>query len=348
MAPAPGVRAAEADAPDGASLSAAPGGAASAGRPPDTDSEAVRRPAIPLFRHSGSLSHWQRRRESLIGAGLCVAGLSSVAISAGIVFVLVAESVPFFRHVSLREFLTDRYWMPVFAEPHFGIMPLVVGTVLATLVALSVALPVGTIVAVWLSEFCPGRLREIIKPVLELLSAVPTVIYGYFALQAVTPVLQRVIPGVEQFNVLSAGLVMGVMIIPYISSLSEDAMRAVPMILREGSCAMGADRLTTAWRVVFPAALSGIASAWTLGVARAIGETMIVAIAAGQRPNLTIDVREPAATISAYIAQVSLGDLPHGSIGYQSIFAAGLTLFLMTLVFNLAGYMLRRQFRQAY
>jgi phosphate transport system permease protein len=227
-------------------------------------------------------------------------------------------------------------------------MPLVSGTVVTTAVALAVAMPIGTIIAVWLSEFAPSRLREIIKPSLELLAAVPTVVYGYFAVQLVTPFLQVFIPNLPEFNMLSAGLVMGVMIVPYVSSLSEDAMRAVPMILREGSFAMGAGKLTTALRVVFPAALSGIGAAYTLAISRAIGETMIVAIAAGQRPNLTMDPREPAATISAYIVQVSLGDLPHGSIGYQSIFAAGITLFLMTLVFNIAGYTLRKRYRQVY
>jgi phosphate transport system permease protein len=215
-------------------------------------------------------------------------------------------------------------------------------------VALAVALPIGTIVAIYLSEFAPALLREIVKPVLELLSAVPTVVYGYFALLFVAPLLQRFIPDLPTFSMLSAGVVMGIMIIPYVSSLSEDAMRAVPKLLREGSYALGANRLQTSVKVVFPAALSGIGAAYILGISRAIGETMIVAIAAGTQPNLTLDPRNPAATITAYIVQVSLGDLPHGSIGYQSIFAAGLVLFCMTLFFNVVGHVLRRRFREEY
>lgn len=290
----------------------------------------------------------RRWRERPIEFLLFVAAFSSVAVTAGIVFVLLYESATFFKHVSLGDFLTDRLWTPLFADAHYGIMPLVAGTLVTTGVALSVALPLGTIVAIYLSEFAPFRLREIIKPALELLSAVPTVIYGYFALGFVAPMLQKLIPNLPLFSMLSAGIVMGIMIIPYVSSLSEDAMRAVPMLLREGSYALGASRLGTALKVVFPAALSGIGAAYILGISRAIGETMIVAIAAGMQPNLTWNPTEPAATITAYIVQVSLGDLPHGTIGYQSIFAAGLTLFIMTLLFNIAGHVLRKKFREAY
>jgi phosphate transport system permease protein len=295
-----------------------------------------------------SVPRFRRIREMIIGVLLFLAGSWSVLVTGGIVFILVAESVPFFQHVTLWEFLTDTQWMPMFAEPRFGILPLVTATMVTTMVALLVAVPLGTIIAIWLSEFAPPKLREMLKPALELLSAVPTVVYGFFAIQLVTPVLQWFIPDLPQFNMLSAGLVMGIMIVPYVSSLSEDATRSVPMILREGSYAMGANRLTTAIRVVFPAALSGIGAAYTLAISRAVGETMIVAIAAGQMANFTLDPRESAATISAYIAQVSMGDLPHGSIGYQSIFAAGLTLFLMTLVFNIAGFVLRKRYRQVY
>lgn len=286
--------------------------------------------------------------ERIIETGLLLSALSSILITVGIVFVLVVESATFFRDVSLWLFLTDTMWTPLFANPRFGILPLLCGTLLTTGIALSVSLPIGTIVAIYLSEFAPAWLRELIKPVLELLSAVPTVVYGYFALLFVTPLLQKVIPGLPGFNVLSAGLVMGVMIIPYVSSLSEDAMRSVPMLLREGSYALGANRFLTAIRVVYPAAFSGIGAAYILGISRAVGETMIVAIAAGMQPNLTLDPRQPAETITAYIVQVSLGDLPHGSVGYQSIFAAGMVLFLMTLSFNLIGYELRRRFREAY
>ena len=287
-------------------------------------------------------------KERIIESGLLLAALSSIAITLGIVGILLFESASFFAHVSMKDFLTDTYWTPLFAVPRYGILPLVAGTLVTTAVALAVAIPVGTIVAVYLSEFAPSLLREILKPILELLSAVPTVVYGYFALLFVTPILQKIIPGLPTFSMLSAGIVMGVMIIPYVSSLSEDAMRAVPMSLREGSYAMGANKTLTALRVVFPAALSGIAASYVLAVSRAIGETMIVAVAAGMQPNLTFNPAEPAETITAYIVQVSLGDLPHGSVGYQSIFAAGFVLFLMTLAFNILGYVLRRRFREAY
>ncbi len=289
-----------------------------------------------------------RLKERIIESLLFVAAFSSVAITVGIVGTLIYESSTFFAHVSIRDFLTDTLWTPLFASPHFGIVPLVAGTLVTTAVALAVALPIGTVVAIYLSEFAPSTVREVIKPALELLSAVPTVVYGYFALQFMSPLLQKVIPGLPTFNMLSAGVVMGIMIIPYVSSLSEDAMRAVPMSLREGAYAMGANRIITALKVVYPSALSGIVASYILAISRAIGETMIVAIAAGMQPNLTFDPREPAATITAFIVQVSLGDLPHGSIGYQSIFAAGLTLFIMTLAFNILGYVLRKRFREAY
>lgn len=291
---------------------------------------------------------WRLALERLIEVGLVLSAASSIAITAGIVFVLVRESIPFFAHVSIVEFLTERLWTPLFADPKYGILPLLSGTIMTTVIALAVAMPVGTILAIWLSEFASPRAREIIKPVLEILSAVPTVVFGYFAVQTVTPQLQLLIPSLPAFNMLSAGLIMGVMIVPYVSSLSEDAMRAVPMLLREGSYAMGAGKLNTAIRVVVPAALSGIGAAYTLAVARAVGETMIVAIAAGQQPNLTFNPVESAATITAYIVQVSLGDLPHDSIGYQSIFAAGITLFIMTMAFNLVGTWLRKRYRQSY
>src|SRR5579872_1416637 len=287
-------------------------------------------------------------KDRLIGSLLFLAALSSVGVTTGKVTILVFESAPFFGHVSLWEFLTDTIWTPLFADPHYGILPLVSGTLVTTGVALAVALPVGTMIAIYLSEYAPFALREIIKPVLELLSAVPTVVYGYFALLFVTPLLQRLFPELPTFSMLSAGIVMGVMIIPYVSSLSEDAMRAVPMLLREGAYALGANKMITSIRVVYPAALSGIGAAYILGISRAIGETMIVAIAAGMQPNFTFNPAQPAATITAYIVQVSMGDLPHGSIGYQSIFAAGLTLFLMTLGFNILGHMLRKRFREAY
>jgi phosphate transport system permease protein len=287
-------------------------------------------------------------RDHFVEALLLAAALLAVFITAAIVYILVSESVPFFAHVSLVDFFTDRLWTPMFDQPHFGIMPLVAGTLVTTFVALCLAIPCGTIIAIYLSEFAPYKVREFIKPALELLGAVPTVVYGYFALLVVTPFLQRLIPSLPGFNMLSAGLVIGVMIIPYVASVSEDAMRAVPNYMREGSYAMGATRIQTAVRVVVPGALSGIAAAYILGISRAIGETMVVAVAAGLQPNLTWNPLESAATITSFIVQVSLGDLPHGSVGYQSIFAAGLVLMITTLLFNIAGFFLTRRFREVY
>jgi phosphate transport system permease protein len=291
----------------------------------------------------------QRLRERVIEFVLLLCGAASVAITIAIVAVLLYESALFFTHVSIFEFLFTTVWTPLFADPKYGILPLVSGTLLSSGVALLVAFPLGMVIAIYLSEFANERVRETLKPFLELLSGIPTVVYGYFALLFITPLLQAtILPNLPGFNVLSAGIVMGIMIIPYISSLSEDAMRAVPNALREGSLAMGATRLQTSIKVVLPAAFSGLAAAAVLAIARAVGETMIVAIAAGQQPNFTFDPTESAATVTAYIAQVALGDLPHGSIAYQSIFAAGLTLLGLTLLFNLAAYALRRRFREAY
>jgi len=287
-------------------------------------------------------------RERVIEFILFLAAFVSVATTLGIVFILAWESVVFFRQVPLATFLTDTMWTPLFSEPRYGILPLLSGTLTTSAVALLVAIPMGTIIAIYLSEFAPFTVREVAKPILELLGGVPTIIYGYFALLFVTPLLQRIWPELPGFNMLSAGLVMGIMIIPYVSSVAEDAMRAVPMALREGSYAMGGTRFRTATRVVMPAAMSGIAAAYILGISRAVGETMVVAVAAGMQPKFTFDPTEPAATITAYIVQVALGDLPHGSIGYQTIFAAGLTLFLITLCFNVLGHFLKRRFREAY
>lgn len=287
-------------------------------------------------------------KERIVEAVLFLAASLSVFTTVAIVYILIKESVVFFQSVSIFDFLTDTQWTPLFDDAHFGIMVLLSGTLTSSIVALAVAIPLGTVIAIYLSEFAPFKVREIAKPFLELLGGVPTIVYGYFALVFVTPLLQRLYPGLPGFNLLSAGLVMGVMIIPYVSSLSEDAMRAVPMALREGSYAMGATRLQTSLKVVMPAATSGIASAYILGISRAVGETMILAVAAGMQPNLTFNPLEPGATITSYIVQVALGDLPHGSIGYQTIFAAGLTLMLMTLMFNILGHFLRKRFREVY
>jgi phosphate transport system permease protein len=316
----------------------------SAVAPGQATSSVVREPAnLRLARRRSRVV-----RERIIESLLFLAALVSVFTTVGIVYVLVKESVVFFQHVSLLDFLTDRQWTPLFDDAHFGIMVLLSGTLTSSAVALVIAIPLGTLIAIYLSEFAPFRLREIAKPFLELLGGIPTIVYGYFALLFVTPLLQRIYPELPGFNLLSAGIVMGIMIIPYVSSISEDAMRAVPMSLREGSYAMGATRYQTAIHVVVPAAFSGIASAYILGISRAVGETMILAVAAGMQPNLTFNPLEPAATITAFIVQVALGDLPHGSVGYQTIFAAGLTLMLFTLVCNIGGHILRKRFREAY
>ena len=291
------------------------------------------------------MRHWNER---LIEAVLFSAAALSVLTTLGIVYILVSESIQFFARVSIVDFLTDTQWTPLFDDAHFGIMVLISGTLVSSLVALAVAVPVGTVIAIYLSEFAGSRVREIAKPILELLGGIPTIVYGYFALLVVTPILQAIFPTLPGFSLLSAGVVMGVMIVPYIASLSEDAMRAVPMSLREGAYAMGSSRLYTAIHVVIPAALSGLAASYVLAISRAVGETMILAVAAGMQPNLTWNPMEPAATITSYIVQVALGDLPHGSIGYQTIFAAGLTLLLITLLFNIIGQWMRAKFRENY
>lgn len=286
--------------------------------------------------------------ERVIEFLLMLAAMSAVATTLAIVAILLYESLSFFEHVSIIDFLTDTQWTPLFEDAHYGILPLVSGTLTTSAIALLVAIPIGTVGAIYLSEFASHKTRETVKPILELLVGVPTVVFGYFALLFVTPLLQKFIPGLPGFNMLGPGIVMGIMIVPYISSVAEDAMRAVPMSMREGSYAMGATRFQTAIRVVTPAAISGIIAAYILGISRAVGETMVVALAAGQQPNLTFNPMESASTITAYIVQVAMGDLPHGSIGYQSIFAAGLVLMLMTLIFNILGHLTRKKFRETY
>lgn len=292
------------------------------------------------------------RRRRLIDLGmravLFLSAALSVFVTAAIVYVLVSESWGFFTEVSLWTFLTDTQWTPVFAQPRYGILPLLTATLWAAGIAIAIAIPFGTVLAVYLSEYAPAAVRETVKPILELFGAIPTVVYGYFALLFLTPLFQTFIPGLTGFNLLVPGIVLGIMILPYIVSISEDAMRAVPASLREGAFALGMTRLQTTFKVIIPGAFSGITAAYLLGMSRAVGETMVLAIAAGQNPNLTADPREGAATITSYIVQMSLGDLPHGSLAYQTIFAAGLALFLLTLFFNIVGFFLRRRFREAY
>ena len=277
---------------------------------------------------------------------LCAAG--SIVVTAGIIFVLVFETVAFLREVSLVEFLFGTEWTPLFYEKHFGVLPLVSGTLLVSGIAMVVALPAGLLTAIYLSEYAPAAFRRIVRPILEVLAGVPTVVYGYFALLFVTPLLQNVVPGLAAFNALSPGIVMGIMILPTVSSLSEDALRSVPDGLREGAYALGATRMQASLRVVVPAAFSGISAAAVLAVSRAIGETMIVVIAAGQQPRLTLDPREQVETMTAYIVQVSLGDTPTGTIEYRTIFAVGMLLFVSTFILNLVSNSLRERFREQY
>ena len=290
----------------------------------------------------------RRRFEFIIEWGLFLSALLSIGTTIGIILVLTIETAGFLRQVPLVEFLTGTEWTPLFSVPRFGVLPLVAGTTLVSLIAMTVALPMGLLSAIYLSEYASDGVRRVLKPVLELLAGVPTVVYGYFALLFVTPLLQRFIPALSGFNALSPGIVMGIMILPLVSSLAEDAMRGVPRGLREGSYALGATKMQTSLRVVVPAAFSGITAAVILAVSRAIGETMIVAIAAGQQPRLTFDPTVPVETMTAYIVQISLGDTPQGTLEYRTIFAVGMLLFIGTFVLNLASAWLRERFREEY
>jgi phosphate transport system permease protein len=304
----------------------------------------VRREVTTVPRQaSPRLRSW---RERAIVAALLGCAALSVLTTAGIVAVLGVETVAFFGEVGLGEFFGDSRWTPLFADPHFGIWPLVSATLLTSAIAVGVALPFGLLSAIYLSEFAAPRARRLLKPALELLAGIPTIIYGFFALVFVTPLLQKLVPGLAGFNALSPGIVMGIMIIPMIASLSEDALTAVPASLREAAYGLGAGRLPTIFRVVLPSALSGIAASVVLAVSRAVGETMIVAIAAGQQPRLTLDPRVPIETMSAYIVQVSMGDVPTGTLAYRTLFAVGFALFAMTFVMNLFAQRLARRFRR--
>lgn len=274
--------------------------------------------------------------------------LLSIVTTVGIIIVLLADTWRFFGEVSIVEFITGTTWTPLFENKQFGILPLLSGTLLTTGIACILAVPVGITIAVYLNEYASPRFTAVVKPILEVLAAVPTVVYGFFALQFVTPLLQQFIPGLAGFNALSPGLVMGLMIIPYITSLSEDALRAVPNSLREASYGLGANRFQTAFNVLVPAASSGIVVSVILAISRALGETMIVAIAAGQEPQLTFNPLHAVETITTYIVQVSMGDVPQDSIEYRSIFAAGITLFAFTFLLNNLSFWIRKKYQQRY
>jgi len=301
-------------------------------------------PPRDLLRHDRA----RNIREQIIAGLLFAAATSGILATFGIILSLAGETIIFFSQVSIVRFFTETEWTPLFAIQKFGIWPLVAATFLTSAIALVIAVPLGLLAAIYLSEYASPRTRGMLKPALEVLAGVPTVVYGFFALVVVTPFLAGFIPGLATFNSLSAGMVMGIMIMPLVASLSEDAMSSVPAGLREGGYAMGATRFEVATRVVFPAAISGIIASVILALSRAVGETMVVAIAAGQNPTLTLDPRVPVETMTAYIVQVSLGDTPYGSLAYLTIFAVGSMLFLMTLCMNILSHWVVRRFREVY
>ncbi len=310
----------------------------------------MKQSTIPTASELVANGYIQRRRllAQIMRGVLFLSAALSVFVTTAIVIILLRESWDFFREVPLTDFLFGTMWTPVFSDPQFGVLPLLAATVQTAALAMIIAVPFGLIMSVYLSEYARPAVRETVKPALEMLEAVPTVVYGYFALLVMTPFLQTLIPDLKGVNLLVPGIILGIMILPYVVSVSEDAMRAVPNSLREGAYALGMAKWQVATRVVIPAAFSGITAAFILGMSRAVGETMVLAIAAGQNPNLTWDPREGASTITAYIVQMSLGDVAHGSLAYATIFAVGLLLFFITLTFNLIGFYLRRRFREAY
>ena len=286
--------------------------------------------------------------ERIVEFSLLACGLLSIFTTVGIIGVLLFETIAFFEEVSVFEFLTDTDWAPLSGNKRFGVLPLLSGTALTSVIAMLMAVPLGILTAIFLSEYAPDKLRRVLKPILEILAGVPTIVYGYFALLFVTPLLQRLIPSLEGFNALSPGIVMGIMILPLVSSLSEDAMFAVPRSLRDAAYALGSSRLQVAWRVVVPAAFSGITASFVIAISRAIGETMLVTIAAGQKANLTINPLVAIETMTTYIVQVSLGDTPSGTLEYRTIFAVGMVLFVSTFVLNIVGDRMRQRFRERY
>ena len=287
-------------------------------------------------------------KETVIGVVLFACAAASTLVTIGVVLVLARETLAFFSEVSIIAFLTDTRWEPMFQEQHFGVLPLLAGSVMVAAGAGVIALPVGLMTAIFLSEYSGHRLRRTLKPLLEILAGIPTVVYGYFALTFITPLLRVFLPETEIFNAAAASIVVGIMIIPTVSSLSEDALRAVPDSLREGAYGLGATKLEVSTRVVVPAALSGIIASFILAISRAIGETMAVTIAAGNLPNLTVNPLESIQTMTAYIVQASLGDTPQGTAVYRTLFAVAMTLFLITLAMNVMSQWVLARFREEY
>lgn len=283
-------------------------------------------------------------RERFVQIVLLLCALVSIFTTIGIISVLLLQTISFFKEVPIWDFLTDTQWTPLFADKHFGILPLLSGTLLTSAIALLVSVPMGLVIAIYLSEYAAGAVRKSVKPFLEILAGIPTIVYGYFALITVTPLLQNIFPTISGFNALSAGIVMGIMILPLITSLSEDALRAVPQSMREGGYALGASKLQVSLAIVFPSAFSGIIASIILAFSRAIGETMIVAIAAGQSTIINGNPLNPVSTMTAYIVQVSQGDTPYGTLSYNTIFAVAITLFLFTFLLNIISFRIRKRF----
>lgn len=274
--------------------------------------------------------------------------LITILTTLGIIISLLKDSVGFFSEISIKDFLFGKVWTPLFSEPSFGVLPLVCGTLLITFIAAIIAIPIGLFTAIYLSEYANRRVRQIIKPILEVLAGIPSIVFGYFALTTITPVLKYFIPQIEIFNALSAGIAVGVMIIPLVSSLSEDALKAVPDSLRQGALALGSTKMETSMKVIVPAAISGISASFVLAISRAIGETMIVTLAAGARPNFTLNPLQSVQTMTSFIVQASQGDNPHGTVGYYSLFAVGLLLFLITLGLNVFSHRMVKKYRKEY
>jgi phosphate transport system permease protein len=295
-----------------------------------------------------SMAKRRKLFERVVEGLLVLCGSISIFTTLGIIAVLGVESVLFFRQVSLYQLLLDSQWTPLFLEKHFGIWPLLAGTVLTSAIALALSVPAGLIIAIYVSEFAHERSRAMLKPVLELLAGIPTIVYGYFALLVITPALQKIFPEMGSFNALSAGIAMGIMILPMMASLSEDAIYTVPRSLREGAYALGASKLQMIFGAVLPGAVGGITAAIILSAARAVGETMIVAIAAGQQPLLHFNPLQPVETMTAYIVQVSMGDTPHGTLEYHTLFAVAMMLFLLTMGLNLISLRIRERFQRMY
>lgn len=290
----------------------------------------------------------RRVSEIAVEKALLLCALVSVFTTLGIVLVLVFETFSFFREVPVLEFVTGTRWAPTYTPSYFGVLPLVNGTLMVASGAAFIAIPLGTASAIYLSEYARPGVRKVVKPALEVLAGIPTVVYGYFAISLITPMIRGIVPGTNIFNAASASIVVGIMILPMIASLSEDAMRSVPVSLREGAYALGSTKFDVSTKIVVPSALSGIIASVILAMSRAVGETMAVTLAAGATPKMTLDFFESIQTMTAYIVQVSLGDTPYGSIEYRTIFAVGMVLFVMTLVMNIASTWIKGRYREVY